>query len=52
MGISKVLLVNFSGDFSDKFKDLLELSNYSYRQLELGNYDLFRENNDSENIKG
>ena len=33
LGISRILLINFSGDFCGNLKNLLELSNYSYRPV-------------------
>ena len=50
-GISKIILVNFSGDFPDPLKNLLEVSCFSYHQLDLGSKSLFENKNKSEKKK-
>jgi hypothetical protein len=44
LAISQVVLVNFIGDFTLKFKELLEVTNYTYMSLNLGKHCMFRRN--------
>lgn len=50
LGISKVILINFSQDLSEGFKNLLKISNFTYQKLDLGAYDLF--NNEPDQAPG